>query len=644
MIIGTAGHIDHGKTALVRALTGVDADRLPEEKRRGITIELGYASMAGPEGQVLSFVDVPGHEKLVRTMVAGASGIDLALLLVAADDGIMPQTIEHLTILSLLGITQGAALITKIDRCEPAQVAQRSAEVRQLLDAHGLRDFPVLAVSALRGDGMAALRDHLWAAAQQTRSRQVAHQGFRMGLDRVFTLDGIGTVVAGSVVAGSVAVGDSLCLAHEPQERYRVRSLHQHNQSVTQAMAGQRCAVGLVGMERARVERGMTLCDPVIATSTQRFDVWLRVAATEERALRSGTWVHLHAGTQDLMATVSVLGQASVAPGESALAQLVVSDGPAVGRAHLWWGDRVVLRDASATRTVAGAQVLSPQAPARYRQTPERLALLQGLRHNDPATRLTTALAQAPFGVQGAQWLLENGYDSWPFDPAALPGTVYDARQQWLVSAERLAQSEAVVLAMLKDFHAKWPEDMGPDAARARRLAAPRMPPALWSQLVAHLASQGLVALRNGFVHLPSHGEQLRQADRVVAERALPLLLHGRFDPPWVRDIASGTRLPETQVRSVLVRLSRTGEVYQIVKDLFYHPKVVWELAQLARQIHAREGQVTAATYRDATGLGRKRAIQILEFLDRIGFLRRIGDIHLLRMGTPLFPVDGTDP
>ncbi len=632
MIIGTAGHIDHGKTALVQALTGINADRLPEEKKRGITIELGYASLSTPDGQVIGFVDVPGHEKLVRTMVAGASGVDHALLLIAADDGVMPQTVEHIIILALLGITHGAVLITKIDRATPEQVEERKTQARALLATHGLDSYEVLAVSAQRGDGLAELREHLFAAARQLQGRAVEGHGFRMGLDRVFTLDGIGTVVAGSIAAGRVSVGDSLCLAHDPATLYRVRSLHSHKQSLQQAQAGMRCAIGLVGLERNKVERGMTLCDPAIALGSQRIDVWLQLAPTEDKVLRSGTLVHLHAGTQDLMATVAVLGQPGIAPGEAAPAQLVLQQ-----TAHLWWGERFVLRDASARRTLGGGCVLDVQGPARYRQTPERLAYLQSQRQADAAQRLQGALAHAPFGIRGADWLRNAGLLDWPFDPEALPGVVHAPRQQWLIAADQLAQSQQAVLAMLKDFHTRLPDDLGPDTRRARRLAAPRMPEALWDLLLEHLIEQQQIKRRNGFIHLPAHGEQLREADRIVAERALPMLQQGRYDPPWVRDIAGTARLPEAQVRSVLARLAKSGEVFAIVKDLYYHPKVVQELAVLAREIEQREGEISAAAFRDATNLGRKRAIQILEFFDRIGYLRRVGDIHLLRPGTPLF-------
>ena len=639
MIVGTAGHIDHGKTALVHALTGVDTDRLPEEKNRGITIELGYAHLRGPEGQDIAFVDVPGHEKLVRTMVAGASGLDHALLLVAADDGVMPQTREHLTILRMLGLRSGAAVVTKIDRCDAPQVAQRLREVQALLAESGLAEFALLAVSAHRGDGMTDLRAHLYAAAKRQRATQATGAGFRMALDRAFSLEGMGTVVAGSIQRGGVRVGESVCLAHAPETRYRVRSLHCHNAAVQAAQAGQRCAVGLVGLERAAVTRGMTLCDPRVAQSSERVDVWLELAASEARPLRSGTPLHLHVGTQDVMASVAILGQASLQPGEAALAQLVLTQAPA----PMWWGDRLVLRDASATRTVAGALVLDVHAPTRYRQTPARLALLHGLRENHPAQRLRQVLAHSPYGLSATAWLTTQGETDWPFDPASLPETVYVPREEWLIGTAALASQAQAVLGALGQHHAKHPEELGPDANRLRRVCAPRMPQSLWRHLLSHLRAQGQIGERHGFVHLAAHGEQLREADRIVAERALPLLLQGHFDPPWVRDIAAATRLPEVQVRSVLMRLGRNGEVYAIVKDLYYHPQVVFALAQLARACCAQDGEVTAALFRDATGLGRKRAIQILEFFDRIGFLRRVGDRHLMRPGTTLFAPGGLE-
>jgi len=566
--------------------------------------------------------------------VAGASGIDFGLLLIAADDGPMPQTIEHATILSLLGVRRGAAVITKIDRVEPARVAETEARVRALLASSGLDEYPVLHVSSVRGDGIDALRADLVGALAAAPGDEVAGAGFRMGLDRAFTLDGVGTVVAGSVSAGGVTIGDALSLASTPEDTYRVRSLQVHSRAAQAAEAGQRCAVGLAGLERTDELRGQVLCDPAIALTTQRIDVWLQVAATEDKPLRSGTLVHLHAATQDCLATVAVLGQPSIAPGAGAPAQLVLHK-----PANVWHGDRFILRDASAVRTVAGGQVLDPLGPIRYRQTPERLAYLETQRAIDPKTRLLGALAQAQYGVNGATWLRSSGLARWPFDLASVSDIVVGAGGEWLIARARLDDAQAGLLAALRDFHDKYPDEIGPDVQRARRLAAPRMPEALWLQLTSHMIEAGVLARRNGFLHLPEHGVALRAAEQIVAEHALPMLREGRFDPPWVRDIALQARLPEAQVRQVLGRMARGGDVYQVVKDLFYHPAVMHELAALARKLAAEEagGQVTAARFRDLTGLGRKRAIQILEFFDRIGLLRRVGDVHLLRPGTLLF-------
>lgn len=631
MIVGTAGHIDHGKTALVRALTGIDGDRLPEERRRGITIEPGYASMPRDDGPPIGFVDVPGHERLVHAMVAGASGIDFALLLVAADDGVMPQTVEHLAILVLLGISRGAAVLTKADRVDAAVLAGREAQARALLSRHGRGDWPVLAVSALRGDGIDALRALLCEQARLPGGRGDPRAGFRMPLDRAFTVDGIGTVVAGSIAAGTVRVGDVLALAHDPGHGLRVRSLQSHGVAVESAGPGQRCAVGLVGLARERVERGHVLCAPPIAQSGERLDAWLALAPDEPRALRSGTRVHLHIGTRKASATVAILGAPALEPGAEGLAQLVL---PAP--VHAWQGDRFVIRDASAARTIGGGTVLAPNAPGRHRQAPERLAFLHAQRDPDLARRLADTLALAPHGLEGEAWLHAAGHVDWPFaleearDAVRLPGG-------WLIDATHLARAEADILAALAGFHERSPQEPGLESRRARRLAAPRMPEALWRAIVGRLLADGRIGMRASFLHLPEHGERMRAADRAAAEKVLPMLVAGRFDPPWVRQVAADARLPESQLRPIMARLAQAGEVFPVVKDLYYPVATIETLAGLAREIAARDGAITAAAFRDVTGLGRKRAIQILEFFDRVGLLRRVGDRHLPRPDTRMF-------
>jgi selenocysteine-specific elongation factor len=299
-----------------------------------------------------------------------------------------------------------------------------------------------------------------------------------------------------------------------------------------------------------------------------------------------------------------------------------------------------VLRDASASRTLAGGPVLDPQAPVRYRQRPERLRYLNSQRQPDGLQRLSEGVAALAHGLDACAWLQQQGWVHWPEAALAQPGLVWSEHSGWAIGLSQLESLRPAVLQALKDYHARHPEELGPESQRCRRLCASRLPAPLWSLLVQRLEQAGVLSVSRGFLHLPEHGAQLRAAEQVVAERVLPLLLEGRFDPPWIRTLATDTGLPETQVRSVLGRLAGSAAVSAVVKDLYYHPDVVREMAALVRRLAAEHGQISAAHFRDATGLGRKRAIQVLEFFDRIGFLRRVGDAHLLRPGTTLFMDD----
>ena len=632
MIVGTAGHIDHGKTTLVRALTGVDTDRLPEEKQRGISIELGYAFLDTPDGQRIGFIDVPGHERLVHTMVAGASGIDFALLLVAADDGPMPQTLEHLAVLSLLGITRGAVAITKTDRATPERLRAVQAEVAALLRGSGLAGAPIVAVSAHSGAGIDALRALLFEAAgagQSSAEGRFDSEAFRLAIDRAFSLQGTGTVVTGTIHAGSVRVGDELAIV-PGRLHARVRSLHAQNRAVEQAHAGQRCAVALAGLARDAVARGQWLCAPGVALASERIDLRLTLWPGEARPLRSGTRVQAHLGAAHVNATVALLDADALAPGASARAQLVLH--APVGA---WHGERVLLRDAAASRTLAGGRVLDPLAPVRYRRTPQRLAELDALGLPGAAGRLAALLAVAPHGVDLRRFAAAQGLAALPAD--ALPGDalVHDGLALGAAQAQAL---EAATRHALQAFHERQPDELGPDSARLRRLSAPRVPQALWQALLARLAADQQLVLHGAVVHLPSHGAQLSAVETRIAQKVAPALAQAGHQGAWARDLARDAAEPEPLVRTTLARLARRGELHQVVKDLYYLPDTLRRLATLAREVGAaHDGVVLAAEFRDATGLGRKRAIQILEYFDRIGLTRRIGDEHRLRNDCTLF-------
>ena len=649
MIVGTAGHIDHGKTTLVRALTGVDTDRLPEEKRRGISIELGYAylDVDGAPGERIGFVDVPGHERLVATMLSGATGIDFALLLVAADDGVMPQTREHLAVLSLLGRDRGALVVTKADRVGAERVDEVSRDVRALVAATPFADAPLAVVSAATGAGVPALRKMLFDAARATTATGDDASGFRLAIDRVFSLAGAGTVVTGTAHAGRVVVGDELRLVPANDDRrVRVRSIHAQNAVATSARGGQRVALGIVGLDKDEIARGTWLVAPAVALQGARVDARVTVWRGEARALRSGTIVHVHIGASDTLASVAVLDRdalsgdcdaataQAIEPGRSGRVQLVLHQPVAA-----WRADPVVLRDASATRTIAGGVVLDPFAPTRYRRAPARRAVLDAAEQDSIEARLAGVLDASPDGVDFAAWQRAEGLlDA----DGRVPAVTLAARRgdtSALLSAVHAAGVRTRIVDALAAWHESHPDEPGLDAARLRRLVAPRMHDALWRALLALAVDTEAIEQHGSHFALPGHTARLSAAERGLVEKLVPRLVEGGFDPPWVRTLAADARHPEALVRAALLGAARRGELHQVVKDLYYPAPTMARAASIAREIAARDGTVSAAAFRDASGLGRKRAIQIVEYFDRVGLLRRVGDAHRLRAECDLFAV-----
>jgi selenocysteine-specific elongation factor len=627
MIVGTAGHIDHGKTTLVRALTGVDTDRLPEEKARGITIDLGYAYQPLESGDILGFVDVPGHERLVHTMVAGATGIDFVLLVVAADDGPMPQTREHLQVLDLLGLTHGAVALTKIDRVSAERAHEAAAEIHQVLSATGLADSPIFPVRALTGEGIDDLRRHLWEAARQTPVRSGGER-FRLAVDRSFTLAGIGTVVTGTVYSGSVRVGDRLLISPSGREA-RVRGIHAQNQPTECGKAGQRCALNLAGpdLHRQDIHRGDWALDAALHAPTTRLDVELWVLATEDHPLGHWTPAHCHLGAADVMVRVAVLEGDRIVPGAAGLAQLAL-DQP-VAAVH---GDRFILRDSSARRTLGGGRVLDIAPPTRGRRKPQRLELLRAFSHPNPVDAVRRALAVAEqgidLGVLARHWNLE------PAVVAALAAlseavTVPGSEGPVLFPPARWRALRDAVLAALAAEHASHPERLGPDRERLRRIIAPTLARQAFATLLDGLMADGRVARTGPWVHLPEHQVQLAPADAPLWPEGIgPLLRAAPYNPPRVRDIARQLGLEEERTRRLLKQLVGMGEVFQVAHDHFFTRAAVAELSAIALELAESEGAVRAANFRDRIGGGRKVAIHILEFFDRLGYSRRVEDGH----------------
>ena len=630
MIVGTAGHIDHGKTTLVKALTGVDADRLPEEKARGITLDLGYAYAPQADGSVLGFIDVPGHEKLIHNMLAGATGIDYVLLVVAADDGPMPQTREHLELLGLLGLDRGAVALTKCDAVDAARVAEARGEIEALLAGTPLEGSPLFALSATTGEGVANLRSHLEATAAGHTRRDTTGR-FRLAIDRCFTLSGIGTVVTGTAFSGKVGAGDTAIICPAGSEGYkaRVKSLHVQDRPAPSGQAGDRCALALAGdFEKKDIERGMWLVDPVAARPLTRFQAEIRVPAAQA-ALKHWTPVHVHLGAADITGRVALLDCTEVGAGDTALAEILLDRESLAVR-----GDRFVLRDASARHNVGGGRVLDCFPPSRHKRSPARLALLASLRDDDPATSLRLLAEQSVAGVDldrfAANWNLAAEAAAALWRSADLrvvnagPQEMGFAAGGWQALGDRL-------LAALAAEHERAPDMVGVERERLRRLTLPTLERAAFDALVTELLAAGRVVASRAWLHLPEHQASLASSDRDLFAVLKPLLDAQTFGPPRVRDIGKASGTAEDVVRQLFRRVARAGELYPVAHDHYFTADAVAQLAALIAELNAENGSARAADLRDRIGGGRKVAIHILEFFDRIGYTRRVRDEHILR-------------
>jgi len=629
MIVATAGHIDHGKTLLVKTLTGVDTDRLPEEKARGISIDLGFAYLPLKSGAVIGFVDVPGHERFIRNMLAGVCGIDFALLVVAADDGVMPQTLEHLHILDLLGIRRGIAAITKADRVAPERVEAVRAEVTALLAPTLLAEVPVLAVSAVTGSGLAELKQYLITASGEFAARMTEGQHFRFAIDRAFTIAGSGTVVTGTVFNGTVAVGDRLVVSPKGTP-VRVRGAQMRGQPAERAQAGQRCALNLTGADLETVARGDWLLHEAVHAPTQRIDARVTLLPSETEPLEHWTPLHLHLATADVTARISIPKEGAIAPGGSAIAQLVLAK--PVGALN---GDRFILRDQSARRTLGGGVVLDPFARAARRASSARLTELAALEQGSPEATLGAMLNDADRGIDLSRF--ERMFNLKTERATALyaaAGVVALGKESRTgIRQSRRDSLRDLVLATMRDFHRAQPQAVGMETAALRKQLAPQLSADAFQSLLRELADERKLEIASNSVRLPGHDATSNPEDQRMWQLVLPALQAAGFAPPPVAELAATLKLKEATLKDFLHRKSRTGDVLRVPPDRFY-PRTT--LATLAATAHALArsspgGVFTAAQYRDATGVGRSLAIEILECLDTLAITQRVGDTRKAR-------------
>jgi selenocysteine-specific elongation factor len=631
-IVGTAGHIDHGKTALIKALTGIETDRLKEEKERGISIDLGFAHFDVGDGEQAGVVDVPGHERFIRNMLAGAHGIDLVLLVVAADDGVMPQTEEHFDIVHLLGVRHGIVALTKVDLVEPARRAEVRQEIEILLAGTALEGAPVFEVSSVTGEGIEELRAAL-AARLAGLTRPEPKGCFRLPVDRAFLMRGHGLVVTGTAIAGTVRSGATVRIL-PGGGLARVRGIQVHGCPVDEASYGERVALNLGGAEREQIARGHVVCDPDLDRVTDRFAAWVELRPAARRPLASHALVRLHLGTTEVLGKVVWLdGRAALEPRGQACAQLVLREPIAA-----FGGDRFILRDQTARGTIGGGVVLHPfSAPAVARPDP-RLPLFERLREaRDDAERLDallaieTAFAVAPerlaaaanLRVESVRSLLRGHAGLRPL-PDADAAEAYTTTEKW----DRLSTA---VGAALERFHAENPRAPGVELESLRSQLAPDLTPKVFRSVVSALEKEAVLVREESTVRLPAHRVGLDDEEERLAERVLGILDEAGLTPPDLRTIEASAGIAGARLKHVLEQLERGGRAVRVAPDLYFASAAVEKARALLRGHVAAHGEITAAAFRDLIQASRKFSIALLDYFDRTRFTMRIGDVRKVR-------------
>jgi selenocysteine-specific elongation factor len=628
VVVGTAGHIDHGKTSLVKALTGTDTDRLPEEKARGITIDLGFAFLEEPDGLTIEIVDVPGHERFVKNMLAGVGGIDLAMLVIAADESVMPQTREHLAICSLLHIRTGLVVLTKIDTVEADWVDLVRDDVATLVRGTFLEGAPVVPVSAKTGAGLDALRATLARLAASVPARGI-DQLARLPIDRVFTIKGFGTVVTGTLAAGALGAEDRVEVFPRGLVA-KVRGLQVHGQAVERAMAGQRTAINLQGLERAAVERGDVVGHAGTLSATTLVDVALEMLADAPRALKSRDRVRLHAGTSEIMARALLLEGAELGPGQRGFARLRL-EAPLVALA----GDRFVIRSYSPIVTIGGGTLLDTDPPRLKR--PARLAHLEILESGAPEAvveehvrgagvggiRLPALVARVPFGPARTRGLL---------DALAAAGRVRAVDRDWSLHADAVARLRDLITSALAQFHRAQPLRAGMSREELRVRAA-NADERVFAHVLAALDADGVVRVDRDKVRLASHELRLSPVQQAAVDRLEREFREAAAAPPSAEEALGRAGLTGDEQHELFQLLLESRRLVRVKESLFFHADALEAIQDKLVALLRERKEIGPGDVKDLLGVSRKFAIPLLEYFDSRRVTTRVGERRVLRGG-----------
>jgi len=630
IVLGTAGHIDHGKTALVRALTGIDTDRLPEEKARGITIDLGFAFLEEVGGLTIEIVDVPGHERFVKNMLAGVGGIDLAMLVIAADEGVMPQTREHLAICSLLHIRAGLIALTKADLVEPDWLELVREDVAGAVRDTFLEGAPILPVSSKTGQGLADLRSALRGLAEAVPSRGT-DQLPRLPIDRVFTVKGFGTVVTGTLTAGALAVDERVEVYPRSTEA-KIRGLQAHGHAVASAQAGQRTAVNLQGLERAAIARGDVVGLPGTLVPTLLVDGTLELLTDAPRAIRSRTRVRFHVGTSEIMARALLLDRPVLAPGETAFARFRL-EAPLVARP----GDRFVVRSYSPIVTIGGGTLLDVDPPRFKRKAPALVAHLTLLQTGSPeavleehvrhvgaaGVRLATLAGRVPFGPERLRGLL---------DALRPTGRVVAVDRDWFIHPDSFARLRTLVVEALAAFHRANPlkPGMSREELRGRAGGADER---VFAFLLSALGAEGAVKTDRDKVRLASHEVRLSPEQQRIVDRLEDDFLRAEAAPPSAEEALGRAGLGGDEEHELFQVLVQAGKLVRVKESLFFHTRALDAIQTKLVALLRERKEIGPGDIKDLLGISRKYAIPLLEFFDQRRVTARVGERRILRAG-----------
>ena len=614
MIIVTSGHVDHGKTALLQALTGTNTAHLPEEKKRGMTIDLGYAYL--PVGdKVLGFIDVPGHEKFLANMLAGLGGIHYAMLIVAADEGVQAQTQEHLAILRQLQLAQIFVVVTKADRANSQQIDDLQAQIKA--DYPFLSQAPFFVTSATTSQGIAELREFLTALPNLADS----NKPFRYAIDRIFTVKGAGTVLTGTAFSGKVSVGDELFLSSG--QRVRVKTIHAQNQASEQGLAGQRLALNIHGeIDRTLIERGDWLFSQMPPEPTDRISVQLRA----EMLLNENQAVHIYHAASRTVGKLGLLTCKMAQPAEQVVAEIILEK-----PLFLAFGDKLILRSGDNKTLLAGAQVLEIHSPKRHKRSEVRLNFITFLQQaQTAAARISLYLQHQAVKAQDLCWIEQ-------LTEAQLTEILQQNKQvrfqDRCFNADYQSQQNSKILTALAEYHQHHGDQIGVSKARLYRMVALHQPEKLIYYLIDELLSAGKLAQSRGWLHLPEHKLAFSAEEAALWKLVLGEFVKAAAQPLWVRDVAQALAVDETSMRNFLYKAGKLGYLMPIVKDRFFLTESIYTHAKRVKEIVLAQGNISVNQLRDELQVGRKLTVQLIEYFDRCGFLRRKGNVHILRDG-----------